>query len=402
MRFAGWNTFELYESCPFDLDQVKLLLKKVPFDHESKKLFIKQLDAEFFKRNVEFLSNPLLAIMTMMTFRDNMDVPRRMHIFYEQAFNTLFQWHDATKAFNRKKYLEIDEFRRSFEIFCLLSYFGEKYEFSRSEIIELIVKSNRVNSITVTPECVLKDYEESVNLIRQEGLRYIFIHRSFQEYFAACSLVKLNGERFDKAIRNITGRQADSVLSMCFEINRDIILKRYISPLIAELEGKGYLSFQPNEPFHTFSKCGVSYRIHLMPGGGVGIGQKVDDTLSEFINNVRRIRGIRASGILPLPKVMFIYFDEIFSGGECSNFVIRIWFEEGNIKFEFKRLGDNVPEGIEFAQQRLGAEIEKIKAIMIECEEKFVDNLLDLQSWCDDELSFVANRDKSLEEILGV
>ena len=126
--------------------------------------------------------------MMMMTFRENMNIPKRMSNFYDQAFNTLYQWHDATKAYNRAKFLDIDEFQRSFALFCMISYHQQKYEFTRSEIIDFINKSNKICAISVNAEDALADYEEAVNLIRQDGLVYVFIHRSFQEYFCAIAL----------------------------------------------------------------------------------------------------------------------------------------------------------------------------------------------------------------------
>jgi len=227
-RFAGWQNFQIFESLPFNYAQVRELVEKVPFDKEAKKRFLGKLDDNFYQANQSFLSNPLLAIMMMMTFRENMDIPRVMVTFYDQAFNTLFQWHDATKAYNRTKSLDIGTFQRSFGAFCLLSYYKEIYDFSRSEIIELIRISNKLNSIEVSCEDILHDYEEAVNLIRQDGLRYVFIHRSFQEYFAALAMIRYFPEKFTDFLPEIKKRVSDSVLFMCFELDRNMIVQEYI------------------------------------------------------------------------------------------------------------------------------------------------------------------------------
>ena len=104
-----------------------------------------------------------------MTFKDNLDIPKSMNIFYDQAFNTLFTCHDATKAFTRRKALDIDEFRKSFAVFCLLTYFDERYEFGAAEVTSYIIKSSKVLNLVVDKSDILRDYTEAVNLLQQRG-----------------------------------------------------------------------------------------------------------------------------------------------------------------------------------------------------------------------------------------
>lgn len=103
-RFAGWQSFQVFNSEPFTYQQVKNLVEKIPFENSSKKAFTKIVDEKFYNENKTFLSNPLLCVMMLMTFKENMNIPKRMNIFYEHAFNTLYQWHDATKTYTRKKF----------------------------------------------------------------------------------------------------------------------------------------------------------------------------------------------------------------------------------------------------------------------------------------------------------
>jgi len=134
-RFSGWQGFRVFESVSFRLEQVRQLIKKIPFEIKVKKIFLRNLDEKFYKDNESFLSNPLLSIMMLMTFHENMEIPSRMTIFYDQAFNTLFQWHDATKAYSRKKALDISDFRRSFGAFCLFSYYHQDISFSETRLL---------------------------------------------------------------------------------------------------------------------------------------------------------------------------------------------------------------------------------------------------------------------------
>ena len=144
-RFAGWQKFTACETLPFTVHQVKELIKRVPFDRKYRDLFVKMINVEFYSKHESFLSNPLLAIMMLMSYRENFDISTAIHLFYEQVFITLFQWHDATKAYKRSKVFDIDQFQRSFSMFCLLSYYREMYEFSHTEIVDLILQSNKIN-----------------------------------------------------------------------------------------------------------------------------------------------------------------------------------------------------------------------------------------------------------------
>lgn len=214
-RFSGWANFRVYEAEPFNRKQTEELCQKVPFDAEAKGLFLKKLTPSFFQEYHSFLSNPLLTIMMMMTFRRNMNISQKMGIFYDDAFGTLYQWHDSTKAFKRAKNLDIQQFRRSFGAFCLLTYSKEKFDFSRTELDEFIVGSSKIAGITTNKDLILDDYERNVNLIRQDGGRYYFIHRSFQEYFCAWALANIFPHKFAEIAVRIEKRPADAVIRSC-------------------------------------------------------------------------------------------------------------------------------------------------------------------------------------------
>ncbi len=262
-RFSGWQGFEIYESMPFNFNQVKSLIKKVPFERNAKALFSKQLTKDFYEEHSDFLSNPLLAIMMMMTFRENMEIPKRMNIFYDQAFNTLYQWHDSTKAYKRDKYLDIVEFQNSFSTFCLITYFDQKIEFTRSELISSIRQSSEINGISIPPEDILKDYKDAVNLMKQEGLLYTFIHRSFQEYFTALALTRLPRQQFGAAMKRIAGRRNDNVIMMTYEMNKALVLKEYIGELISLCRTASF--FESNlSNFEYLEKTGVIYIIGIV------------------------------------------------------------------------------------------------------------------------------------------
>ena len=59
--------------------------------------FIDNVKKHLYDKHKSFLSNPLLTTMMLLTFDQFAEIPEKMFLFYEQAFDTLFLKHDATK-----------------------------------------------------------------------------------------------------------------------------------------------------------------------------------------------------------------------------------------------------------------------------------------------------------------
>ena len=230
-RFTGWGPFEIYEVTPLALSDVKVLIEKIPFDLKVKKRFVEGLTEDFYSTHRSFLSNPLLAIMMLMTFSDNAIIPSKLTTFYDHAFQTMLTWHDATKdSFERDRTLTLDEFRKVFSTFCLLSYYQQSFEFDESSLRRYIEKSLRYHSIDADIEGVRNDICESVNLVQRDGLKYVFVHRSFQEFFAAeCAMFSISGKARE-FLSFFAKRQRDSVLKMAFELHPEMFIDEYLRP----------------------------------------------------------------------------------------------------------------------------------------------------------------------------
>ncbi|WP_368649864.1 NACHT domain-containing NTPase [Brucella intermedia] len=409
-RFAGWQNFELYESKPFDLEKVRTLVERVPFDPAAKKLFLKQLDEEFYRENESFLSNPLLAIMMMMTFKENMDIPRRMNIFYDQAFTTLYQWHDATKAFSRAKTLEIDEFQRSFGMFCLLSYHQEKFEFTKSEVIELITKSSKVCGIKADPEEILKDYEETVNLLKQEGLSYVFIHRSFQEYFCAYALTRIINSKFPEIFQGIRRRYNDNVLLMCFEMNRGLVIEKYLHPLFNRINDSGFFKKNSSAKFNFISAIGLVYFLYFHSTNNVttlsGIRFLMNEDIEEMLNNISKLMGFKPNTMQYSETVMFNH--EVF---RIANEAVKRIKVSGNVgcrmTFDSDAITINdvdceVDSEKELFYKKISNSINKLSDQFLFLEKNVSNEIEKIRKWSISEIDGSEKRDKTLDDILGL
>ena len=271
------------------------LIKKLDYDAGVKKRFIDKVRNEYYETHESFLSTPLLAILMLLTFERNANIPEQLHLFYAKAFETLYEKHDATKEQHqraRKTSLQIDQFQSLFATFCLKSYVQEKMEFSTSEMTELIRESIRFQKMDVDPTDFLFDIEESVCLVMKEGGSYFFIHRSFQEYFTAIFLKSCAEDMRDKFLDRVDFRIWDSVLPMLFAMAASQVeptwvasrLDKYlenvgpkpgqISPLEATIEGLGFhktgeritlMRFVPG-PFSSFRTRWIFFILLFQEG----------------------------------------------------------------------------------------------------------------------------------------
>lgn len=223
-HFESWREFCVYQIRPMDLTQVKDLIQKIEYDEGLKSRFLKKLDAGLYEKHSSFLSTPLLATLMMLTYQQNANIPDKMHLFYQRAFETLFEKHDTYKEQyerRRKSPLRIDEFSRLFSVFCMNTYLGEQFEFSKTAIVESIQTPIEYCGYDIDADDVLFDMSESVCLVQVEGLFYSFVHRSFQEYFAAVFLCNCADELRDEFLDEFVYRPWDSVLTMLFDMARE-------------------------------------------------------------------------------------------------------------------------------------------------------------------------------------
>ena len=236
-RFSSWGPFEVYDVQPLSLEDVRSLIERIPFDKKVKKKFLGTLNEEFYEAHNSFLSSPLLAIMMLMTFNENAVIPRKLTSFYRDAFQTLLTWHDATKdSFERERGLEVDDFRKVFSTFCLMSYYDQAIDFDEQSLRNYITKALAYHKIEVSVDEVKEDFCEAVNLIQKDGLKYIFVHRSFQEYFAAeCAMHTISGKAND-FLDVFSRRPLDAVFAMCYEIHPELVYDEFLSELAREIE----------------------------------------------------------------------------------------------------------------------------------------------------------------------
>lgn len=265
-RFGSWHDFKVHDIRPLSLRDTKSLIDKIEFDNRVKKKFKSLLDDNFYNQYKSFLSNPLLATMMLMTFHENASIPSKISTFYERSFQTLLTWHDATKdSFERDRALDEDAFRKVFATFCLISYYNSDHDFEDHKLREYITKSLEYHKAEVSIDDAKSDVCEAVNLLHKDGLKYHFVHRSFQEYFAAFCSMRVVAGNTKEFLSEFASRHSDSVFRLCYDIHPELVIDEYLIPEFAQINSSGLFNFKKSKPStECLANLEVSIAIRLM------------------------------------------------------------------------------------------------------------------------------------------
>lgn len=270
-EFIGWNDYCEVETLKLSKKQALSLVRKIEFDENVKNTFCKELEEHLYEKYESFASNPLLLNIMLLTFQKHAVIPERLNDFYEEAFVTLFNAHDATKdAYVRdiRSGLGCEDFKYVFSYLCFKSYFNGEFEFSEGKLIEYLSQAKgKLNRIKFMVEDFLEDLTQSVCMLVKEGLIYRFSHRSFQEYFAAWYTCKLTDDIQSKLLLSWI-KESDSVLSdsyfmMLYDLQSDKVNKIILCPIIKEVKNN-YTTYGFTVEFLRMMFSGVSVTKRIL------------------------------------------------------------------------------------------------------------------------------------------
>lgn len=231
------SDYLVYKVMPLQKEQAVKLIEKLDYDDKVKKSFLDKLRGDLFSKHIDFLSNPLLLTIMLMTYSDLAEIPSKMHIFYEQAFDTLFYRHDSSKGMYRrqlKSSLAIDDFRDVLSCMSSSSYMRGQLSLTVTDLISYIRKSKKIIDVpNFQPRDYIDDLVQSVCILVPDGTRYVYNHRSFQEYFSAYFLVNIPFEnKLDLYRRFLSKEDTDNALRLAFEMNRMVIEREFVIPML--------------------------------------------------------------------------------------------------------------------------------------------------------------------------
>lgn len=247
--FVELSRFTVLFIMPFNNEQALELIDRLEYCPEEPKLkqqFRERLVSDYFKSHAEFVTNPLLLTLMLMSYHRFADVPEKKYLFYEQAYQTLLQRHDSDKLAYKRVFHSVkdpSDFTLVFREFCAKSYRKGDYEFSHNKFDEYFSKLKmlaRMDPDMMKLDNFLFDVCHSACLMYEEGQNYHFLHRSFQEYFFAdyysrqddTTLMKL-GSYIDTADQILFDE--GSAFDMLYDLAQDKVERFIIMPFLASI-----------------------------------------------------------------------------------------------------------------------------------------------------------------------
>ncbi len=235
--FSDWSLYNVASIQPLILSQAKEVIGKIDYDSDVKERFILELETTLFSKHEGFSSNPLLLTIMLVTYEQFGNIPDRVYIFYDLAYQALFNKHDISKqGFHRERLtsLNIYEFRDVFSLFCLITYCKQSFEVLPVELTNILERCIKHFKVDVKCENMKIELLSNVPLLMRDGINYCFTHRSFQEYFTAYHLTHhvLN----EQVVERVCGRyHSDNVVDMAFSMNKQVLEDRWILPRINKI-----------------------------------------------------------------------------------------------------------------------------------------------------------------------
>ncbi len=236
--FVSYTRFSLFDIEPLTKAQAIALVTKLDFwDVEAKQNFLEALDRHLYFTHIQFASNPLLLTIMLMTYSAFGEVPAKMHVLYSKAYETMARLHDATKgSFKRPLHTGMtpERFSKLFAEFCARTYTEETLEFTDltfASYMDKVLKGTAEKERGVTPRDFLLDLTDNLCIMYKEGQKYYFIHRSFQEYFAALHFATDFEDKLYKVGNFFERMQNRSYTDRTFDMLYDMIpekVERYI------------------------------------------------------------------------------------------------------------------------------------------------------------------------------
>lgn len=245
---SGWGTSTILRVSPLSKEQaIKFVTKISSSSSNIRKRFIEEVENNhFYEKYNSFITNPLLLSIMLMTYERFASLPGKLHLFYASAFSTLYSEHDAMKdGYYREKRLELadiaqDDFEKILESFSIKGYIEKKNIFeNKNALLRMVNDSKKIGKIIY-----IKDFEASnfiydminaLSLLVKDGNEYRYVHRSFQEYFSAKYIARLDDENQQVFLNNMYTKDfekfhSDEFFPMLYDIDQQRVTKNFIVP----------------------------------------------------------------------------------------------------------------------------------------------------------------------------
>ena len=328
------------------------------------------------------LTTPILVNLLYVCYPYLDFVPRNGIDFYEKLFITLYSRHDKMKNFSREKDSNLDKVAalNCFSAFCFISLKESKFDFTFKILEKLIRKALKASQLD---ECEAENYINDVKnitcLIQEEGFdRYVFLHKSVQEYHAAKFISELphhKKEQFYNKLSNYidSSDSFDNVLLFLKKIDHD-----------------------------DYQRSLILYKMENLKFNQISSNEK--KVCLELVNNMLNNKLCKFSSLTTSEKVTFVSFEKI----DSNTFISSLPFILNGVRDKSEYFDEYISEFIDSKFSK--DEIQKIafeklpKNRKHQVEEYFVstNDFLVMLDKLDDFIKFISKDINKFHEMLYI
>jgi hypothetical protein len=197
---------------------------------------------------LNYLRNPLLLSLFLLTFDEHAGLPQKQSEFFSDIFETLFHTHNSLSKMGFQRKLDTDFDKQSIEIilqcFSFLSFFEETYVFPREYFTSKLDIIKEKKDLKFNTQDLENDLVIGIGILSKEGSKILFPHRTLQEYFAISYIARLSKESKIKAYTKMRSfffnkkevGDLSGFYTMLMEIDFCNAAEYFLIPLLNELK----------------------------------------------------------------------------------------------------------------------------------------------------------------------
>jgi hypothetical protein len=204
---AASPLFRVFKLCPLAQGEYENVIPCMVKDQKQAREITKII--EHSKKGISrLLTTPLMVALVVVRYRMEQTIPETAIAFYDGLFDLLLVRHDKTKpGYKRPRQSKLGDsaLRRIFNGICFLTRKADKGILAKHDLQRTTQQAIRIAQLEADEDAVLADIIRITCLILEEGGECKFIHKSVQEYHAACFVKERPDElaaRFYKKVRN--------------------------------------------------------------------------------------------------------------------------------------------------------------------------------------------------------
>ncbi|HEJ7985068.1 TPA: NACHT domain-containing protein [Serratia marcescens] len=264
------------------------ILKKLSLSREVEQDTLTQIFSMLKEKNtlVETMNSPLLVTLFYICYPHLDSIPNNAIEFYSKLFTTLYFRHDKIKNYKRERKSSItpSEAFNSFCALCFKSLYDNRQDFTHHSILQYTKQSLSLCGIdNCKPEDMAYDFIDITCLIQRDGYdRYVFLHKSIQEYHAAEYVKSLSLDKksiFISAI--LKSIKSESKLSATarylYEIDKENTFNLLCKPLCEEAKIDKYPDNKEELIESIYNELTGGVKISLNKKPEANIIKSIDD-----------------------------------------------------------------------------------------------------------------------------